>query len=115
MTCHLAQFDSTPCMMRFDGNYDRAHWVPQQRIKRALKSRGYSTAEIADALWDPRIWTPACRAHHTRLDSLFIVLERDQYPDSVAEWAEEWGFFFHSPRRGWVELAAGSLVGREAA
>jgi hypothetical protein len=102
-------------MMRFDGGYDRAHWIPQQRIKRAFKSRGMPAAQIKGVLRDPRIITFACRAHHTRFDSLFFTLEEHQYPECVAEWAAEYGFFFHSPRGGWRELYAGSLVGRQAA
>jgi hypothetical protein len=117
VTCWLAQFDTERpyCMMRQDGNYDRCHLIDKQRIRVELRSRGYSQEQIESAIWDSRIWRPACRAHHVRLDSHFFSLKRDEYPPSVEEWANEHGFFFLSPRRGWVAMAAGAAANREAA
>jgi hypothetical protein len=104
--CWLARFDSTPCMMRADGQFDRCHLVPQQRIRTALRSRGFSENYIEDAVWHPDVWVHACRRHHTRFDSHFIELGFEDYPESLRAWAREYGFFWISERRGWVPMNA---------
>lgn len=112
--CALAQFSDTPCRHRADGQPDRAHLIKQQRLKRALKSRGLSKAEIQAIVWDERIWVWACRKHHSDFDELRLVLLESDYPASVHEFAADHGFVFIDARRGWI---AGPAVtqDREAA
>jgi hypothetical protein len=90
------------CTWRPDGFPDPAHWLPQQRVKAAAKSRGWSAEKTAEALWDRRCYTMACRGAHDLFDGKSIRLTEDQYPASFRAWAEEYGFEFINPRTGWV-------------
>lgn len=114
MTCFLTRYTDTPCRYRFDGNPDPCHMIDQQRLKRAFKSRGLKPHEIAALVWDERIVFPGCRRHHDALDGRCsekeeILLDEADYPASVREYAAENHFHFSSPRRGWVELGAGTM------
>jgi len=84
-----------------DGRIDRMHFIPQQRIKAAFPH--LPPDELHDILWDPRIVAPGCRRHHYRFDyARKIRLNASQYPEGVHEWAQEHGFEFFGPERGWV-------------
>jgi hypothetical protein len=99
MNCYLAQFTDTPC----DGQYDRAHLIPQQRLRQA---------GIGAIACDTRSWVPACRKHHHAFDfAKTIRLTLDQYPPAFCEFADQHGLYFDGPARGWVVPAAA----REAA
>jgi hypothetical protein len=83
-------------MWTCSGRLTRAHLIP----KRRMKAEGMSH----DDIWDPRIWRWICLAHHNRLDNPGtrpLYIERDQYPDSVVEWAAEHGFYFAGKEAGW--------------
>lgn len=101
--CAFKRMGFTGCEYREDGLPDRAHWVPQNRIKQALRSRGLDATDIGLALWDSRVWDWVCRKHHHLADHKVIRLASDQYPDGVKEWAAEHGFYFVDSRTGWVE------------
>lgn len=94
-----------PCRQRDDGLPDRAHLVPQARIRAAAASRGWSPSKTGDAIWDRRCFVLACRHHHGLLDSKAIRLDPEQYPPSFHEWAEEYGFAWIDHRTGWVAVA----------
>ena len=79
--CFFARLDEPPCDWRADGNPDRAHLIPKQRM-RIRKLSLY-------VIWDPRAWVPACRRHHHRFDNHFFRLTRKQLPPPVEEFAAE--------------------------
>jgi len=106
MTCWLAQHHAGPCLTRADGQYDRAHLIPQRRIKATLRSRGHSAEQIHAALADPRNIVYACRAHHHALDSKRIRLRASDYPPELHEFAAEYGFDYDQERCEWYGLAA---------
>lgn len=100
--CWLAKFSDSPCRLRADGNYDRAHLIPQQRLVREYRTRGYSAAAMEFAVWDRRVFVPACRQHHHEFDvSKTIRLEADDYPPELHEYADEYCWFFLSASGGW--------------
>lgn len=106
MTCWLAQHHAGPCLTRADGRYDRAHLIPQRRIKATLRSRGHSAEQIHAALADPRNIVYACRKHHGLLDGKAIRLRASDYPPELHEFAAEYGFAYDEARCEWYGLAA---------
>ena len=97
MICYFWHLGWRGCRWRMDGQPDRAHLIPKQRLKQA---------GIVDykRLWDDRVWVHACRHHHELFDGRFLRLEREQYPSKVFEYADEVGFDFIDPRTGWVQV-----------
>lgn len=83
--CHFEA--QGPCAFRADGQPDRAHWIPAQR----LRKEGVE----GEAIWDHRIWVHACRKHHDRLDGRDALnplsVRRSQLPDGVEDYASEHG------------------------
>jgi hypothetical protein len=75
------------CSFRADGQPDRAHWIPAQR----LRAEGVTGADI----WDRRAWTPMCRRHHDRFDGRDalnkITLTRRHLPPGLEDYAAEHG------------------------
>jgi len=77
-----------------DGQPDRAHLIPQQRMKRA----GIRDHEV---LWDDRAWVKSCRTHHELFDHKMLRLDEGEYPDDLREFAAEIGFYWAGRRDGW--------------
>lgn len=111
--CYFKQYAKDACRYRADGLPDRAHLVPQARIKKELRSLGWPANEIKDALWDKRLIVPACRHHHGLFDNKKLVLLSGDYPASLHEWANDFNFAFIDPRTGWVAVV--EYTGGEAA
>lgn len=81
-----------PCLYRADGQPDRIHWIPQQRIK----------AKRPDAdLEDHRLIDLGCRHHHDLFDRKLRPFPHSAYPAKLLEWAVEHDFEFISERDGW--------------
>jgi hypothetical protein len=104
VSCYFRDLGYEGCQYRADGLLDRAHFVPQQRIRQVLQRRGSTAEDIATATWDKRTWSYACRAHHHLFDQKRIRLEAEQYPLDMHTWAQEYQFEFRGPRDGWVGL-----------
>jgi hypothetical protein len=98
-----------PC----DGALIRAHLIPRQKIKQAVRGNHYfpeshkvSAVEqqqraIRDWLDDPRSWVPCCggpmglSGHHGMLDvSRKLRISRDVLPAAVEEFAAELGLMW---------------------
>lgn len=89
------------CRFRADGRPDVAHWVPRQRIRIALETRGRKS-DYARAAMDSRVTTFACRYHHGMFDNKhWRLMREEQYPQGLRDWAEQWGFYWSGPRDGW--------------
>jgi hypothetical protein len=99
--CYFNRFTSSPCRYRADGQPDRAHMIPQQRMKQEYKTRKYRANDIAMAIWDHRIIVPACRRHHDAFDQKQLRLLLNDYPVSTHEYAKEYGWYFAGERDGW--------------
>lgn len=95
--CFFAQLGFSGCEHRADGQPDRAHFVPAQRLRHAG----------IDPWADDRTYTYSCRRHHHMLDHGFITLGSAQYPESFQAWARENHWFYASPRSGWLQEANG--------
>lgn len=104
--CWLARFDPDPCDTSPRGELDDMHLIPQRRIKRTLKARGYTDEQLERILRDPRIRREGCRLHHDRLDRKFIRLRAEDYPASTHDFAQEHGFTYDEERCEWIGLAA---------
>ena len=106
MNCPLSRFSSTACHLRADGNLDRCHWIPKQRLRDEYRRREYPEQAIEVAIWDRRVWTPGCGSHHDALDARNAIgrlyLEERDYPPELHEYAREYCWFFVSPREGWL-------------
>jgi hypothetical protein len=102
--CFLAQFASDPeCDYSPRGVPDPAHFIPQQRLKKA----GLTEEQI----WDRRCYEMACRKHHHQFDNGKIRLAYSDYPWPLRTYALDHGFFFVEGR-GWrAEARATSGVG----
>jgi hypothetical protein len=70
-----------------DGRIDRAHLLPKQRIKRLFRDRNPDA--LFAMIWDSRVWIPACRKHHTMLDSKRLTIAREELPLTLWEYAAE--------------------------
>lgn len=96
-----------------DGQLKRAHLIPKQVICREL---GFPRQSILRTrlqqavVWDERVWRPACELHHHRLDySRTVKLLRRELPESVEEYAAEYGLVW------WLEREYGPLEARAVA
>lgn len=94
--CFFAQLGFSGCEHRADGQPDRAHLIPAQRVRHAGLE-----------VWDDRLWVYGCRKHHHQFDHGFITLGSAQYPAGLREWATAHHFFYASPRSGWLQEANG--------
>lgn len=103
--CWFKRFWPHECGWRADGQPDRCHLLPKQRIKAELRARGFTAKEIAAVVWDGRLYVPGCRKAHTAFDNKLIPLLEDDYPPPMREWANANGFYFVDPRTGWVHDA----------
>lgn len=101
MNCWLAQFSERPC----EGQLIRAHLIPKQRIRRELRGRhdlGYDGLDAA--IWDPRVWVPACggptgcSGHHGVFDGRQLYVPRWALPEGVEEYAREYGLVWSLDR-----------------
>lgn len=78
--CWLAQFATTSC----EGRMDKAHLLPKSRLKKEHVP--------AEALWDPRVWVPACRKHHSAFDvARTLRVPRSALPVGLVRYAEDHG------------------------
>jgi hypothetical protein len=91
--CWFQTIGYTGCEYRADGQPDRAHLIPAQRLRRE---------GLAHLAWDRRCWVPSCRRHHHLYDTKTLRLTREQYPPELRAFAEAIGFEFVDPRTGWV-------------
>ena len=92
MDCWLNRFATSPCEFFPRSGPDPAHLIPQQRLRAA------GLGHLSD---DPRSWVPACRRHHHAFDQKIIRLDRDDYPATFLDFAQENGLFFDGPDGGW--------------
>ena len=99
MSCFFLKLGYLPCEYRADGMPDRAHLIPQQRLKAAGIDGFFE-------LWNPALWVDACRRHHHLFDNKTIRLCLDGYPKTFQKWAKENGWFFSGERDGWLKEAA---------
>lgn len=74
--------------VKCSGPMDAAHLIPAQRL-RAHTATLPEQARL-DAVYDPRVAVPACRAHHHAFDHGFIKLFREDLPEAVFEYAKTW-------------------------
>jgi hypothetical protein len=95
--CFFANFGWGPCRMRFDGNFDPAHLIPQQRIREAFARRG----EPCPDLTDERLIVPACRHHHDLFDRKLRKLSLGDFPPKLLAWAQQHGLYFDPGRNEW--------------
>jgi len=113
-----------------DGRTDRVHLIPQRQIKTTyphgawrILERAYTTwlpirrnqeimegveiRELVDLLDDPRIIRNGCRRHHGLLDNARkLKIGREDLPESVEEFAEEFGFKWWLDNEYGLEVAA---------
>ncbi len=97
--CWLRQFSDKPCDLGVFGRLQRAHLVPQRRL------RWDGRRECAE---DPRTWRWACMAHHHAFDRGFLyrrqpaceVLRLSEYPEDFKQWAAEQGYEYRG-EDGW--------------
>jgi hypothetical protein len=80
MNCWFAHLGG--CELRADGQLDRGHLIPKQRMKKAGIKR-------PDAINDPRSWRPMCRKHHHQFDNGFIKVTRVEIPQETEEFAKQ--------------------------
>lgn len=100
--CFFARRTDSPCSYRADGQPDRAHMIPQQRMKQEYKARKFRANDIAMAVWDHRIIVPSCRKHHQAFDQKQLRLPLADYPTSTKQYAKDYGWWFVDERTGWV-------------
>jgi hypothetical protein len=77
------------------GRLQRAHLIPKQRLKRHVED-----------VWQPVLWVPACDSHHHKFDKHFILLQEEDYPQGLREWAAANGWVWINPTRGWRHVVA---------
>lgn len=83
--CWLARFSDVPC----DGRLVRAHLVPQQLLKRELRTKDPAV------LWDERTFAPACGGPtgiggcHGRLDGYRLTVPRADLPPGLEDFCTE--------------------------
>lgn len=116
--CFLAPFAKGACW----GPTDRAHLIPKQVIKRQFPfgaMRRVDTGEVCaqrrnedfaalgvtwepvamkHVIWDDRVWVHACRRHHGDFDNYRIRLWRADLPQSVFEFAAQYGLSWRLER-----------------
>lgn len=80
-----------------DGELVKAHLLPKEKIRRELASRRMTPEQRSAAVWDPRVWRPACGGpmgnggHHGQFDSWALSVPREKVPAELVQWAEEHG------------------------
>ncbi len=78
--CWLAQFSDKPC----EGRMDPAHLLAKNRMRQEHVPE--------EAIWDPRVWVPACRTHHAALDTARTLrVPRERLPEGLERFVEEYG------------------------
>jgi hypothetical protein len=86
-----------PCCHRADGRPDRAHLIPQARIKEVFARRH----EPVPDLTDERLIVAACRRHHGIFDRKLRKLRLKDFPPTLLAWAQQYGFYFDPESAEW--------------
>lgn len=73
-----------------DGRLEGHHIITQQRLRK-LAERGHLTGDLREAIADTRNGIALCRSHHHRVERGSLSLSRDDLPEPIEAFAEDFG------------------------